>query len=157
MVACFNGTNSSENMLWWLTVSLLTCRASALKMEHSRSFLQSQWHRLDKTLIKTLRSHPRLLSASLPQICWCQIPWQLKGGCHWCNPQAAVELCLPASPKQGPSPKQTFLPCHGQSSTLLWLISLSARKPAPIIYFIQLFIFFPPETSCCFSGHSQVH
>lgn len=79
MVACIYDTDSSENMLCWLTASLLTCRASALKKEHRWSFLWHQCRRLDKTLIKTSRSHPRLLSASLPQICWCQILWQLKG------------------------------------------------------------------------------
>lgn len=48
------GTDSLENMLCWLTASLLTCRVSALKKEHRRSFSQHQWRRLDKTLIKNL-------------------------------------------------------------------------------------------------------
>lgn len=130
--------------------------------EHRRSFSRHQWRRLDKTLIKTRRrgsrSHPRLLGASLPQICWCQILWQLWGDRHWCDPQAATKLCLPAAPERGPSPspKQTSLPCqdvpppphHHHLFFHPWvpaiLISLqqasvSARKPAPFIYFIHLF------------------
>lgn len=54
MVACIYGIDSLENMLCWLTASLLTCSVSALKKEHRRSFSQHQWRRLDKTLIKNL-------------------------------------------------------------------------------------------------------
>lgn len=155
---CINDTDSWENMLCWLTASLLTCRASAFKKEYRRSFLQYQWRRLDKTLIKTLRSHPRLLSASLPQICWCQIPWQLKRGRYWCNPQAAAELCLPASPRRSPSPKQTSLPCQDITPPPFFypvaaatLISLSARKPVLLIYLSYLSIYFPHQKTCAVS------
>lgn len=133
-----------------LTASLLTCRASALKKEHRRSFSLHQWCRLDKRLIKTSRSHPRLLSASLPQICWCQILWQLKG--------AAIDIirkprqsCVCLHRPNGVChqnkllfPARTCsLPLFFQTVMAATLISLSARKPAPLIYFIYLY--FPPK------------
>lgn len=159
----------------WLTASLRTCRASALKKEHRRSFSRHQWRRLDKTLIKTSRSHPCLLRAFLPQICWCQILWQLKG--------AAIDVihklqqscvCLPC-PNGVHHQNKLLFPARTCSTPFLFfypvvaatLISLSARKPAPLIYFIYLFIISPtiPRAvslttarfiSICFC-HAQCH